>query len=255
MTATLYGGNITGESFVDVNTHLYSMSGKFDAIDVAQLLKDSAKIDTLSGKAQGTYYFASQGEDASVLKQHLHGRGRLQVQQGVLTGVDLNYIFAQAKALLKGAKNTASDQGRTQFSQLSATIEAQDGILTNNDFRLSSDTFQLGGKGKYQLLDNFLDYTTQVVFNEKSEEGSPSLKKLPLGLRISGHPPKLVYLPDFESLFKALLQQQIKTQSNKLLDKLSSELGADFGEGAKNALERGLGGLQTLPFEDAIQKQ
>ncbi len=256
MSATLYGGNIMGESFVDMNTHLYSTSGKFEAIDVAQLLKDSTAIDTLSGNAQGTYYFTSQGEDASALKQHLHGRGRLQVQQGVLTGVDLNYIFAQAKALLKGVKNTASDNGRTQFSQLSATIEAQDGILHNNDFRLSSNTFQLVGKGQYQLLDNFLDYTTQVVFYEPSEtDGSPSLKKLPLGLRISGHPPKLVYLPDFETLFKTLLQQQIKTQSNKILDKLSSELGADFGEGAKNALDRGLESLQTLPFENAIQKQ
>jgi AsmA protein len=255
--ATLYKGTLKNETTVNLKQTTYQTSGQFDGIQLADLLQDTTGKNDVAGETQGTYSLKTQGTDLTEWTNHLQGQVGFQINEGHIKGIDLEYVFAEAKALIKGQKNQKTDTHNTAFGKLSGTIQAQNGILYNQDLKLSSPKFLVTGKGTYELPPrNRMDYYAETKLNESDDHESTVLfKNLPLGIYITGQPPELHYRPDFEKLFQSILQAQAQKQSAKILNKLHQDLGGDLGEGAQDAMQRGLGdALKNLPFKDILNK-
>lgn len=247
VVATLYKGTFKNETTLNLKQDTYHTKGQFSGIQIA---------DLISGEAQGTYSFNTRGESFADWSKYLQGQLSFQITNGTFKGLDLDYMFAEAKALLKGRQNQTPNTGHTAIGKLTGTIQAQNGFLYNQDLKLSSPKFFVTGKGTYGLPpQNYLDYAVETTLNATEDPEKTALfKNLPLRIYITGHPPQLNYKPDFEQLFKAILLTQAKKQSDKILNKLHQELGSDLGEGVQDALQRGLGEtLKNLPFKDILK--
>ena len=253
--ATLYQGTFEGNVALNPRQASSTLSGKLSHLQLNELLKDHPSLSEFSGILDSQFQFTMQGKDSAALQRSLKGNASLIISQGTLRGLDIPYVFSAAKAMIRNKPITKKNRSLTAFDQLIATIQVAEGKACNRDLQLLSPYFQVRGEGCY-VLNQQIDYTAKAYLNEKAaEEKDVSLKNMPLAIRITGTPPDLHYTPEFSDLLGHLLQAEIQKGAQKILNKVSKELGPDLGEGAQDAIQRGLGDqLQQLPFGNIFKK-
>ena len=227
LNADLYQGQLLVSAQVDARQAVasYQFDKKVTGVQIRPLLKDAADVDLLAGTAN----FDVKGKGKSLipeqLKKNLLANGHFDINDGALYGVNIPQMIRSAQAKLKGDLSPETKAERkTDFSSLTGSFSLDNGVATNPDLALSSPLLRLDGKGTANLLTEALDYrlTASLVNSLKGQGGSDkdALAGVDIPLAITGTFQK----PEYALDTKALLNNQLKEETDKAKEKLKDSL-------------------------------
>lgn len=227
LNADLYQGKLLVSAQVDARQAVasYQFDKKVAGVQIRPLLKDAADVDLLAGTAN----FDVKGKGKSLipeqLKKNLLANGHFDINDGALYGVNIPQMIRSAQAKLKGDLSPETKEERkTDFSSLTGSFSLDNGVATNPDLAMSSPLLRLAGKGTANLLTEALDYrlTTSLVSSLKGQGGSDkdALAGIDIPLAITGTFQK----PEYALDTKALLNNQLKEETDKAKEKLKDSL-------------------------------
>lgn len=227
LTADLYQGKLMVNAQVDARQSVasYQFDKRVTGVQVRALLKDLAEVDLLAGTANINIKGKGKSLIPEQLKKNLLANGRFDVTDGALYGVNIPQMIRSAQAKLKGDLSAdTKEERKTDFSSLTGNFSLENGIATNPDLAMSSPLLRLAGKGSANLLTESLDYklTTSLVNSLKGQGGSEkdALVGVDIPLAITGTFQKPEYALDTQ----ALLNNQLKEETDKAKDKLKDSL-------------------------------
>ncbi|HET9843485.1 MAG TPA: AsmA-like C-terminal region-containing protein, partial [Gammaproteobacteria bacterium] len=154
--------------------------------------------------------------------QGLSGPLQVQINQGIIEGLDLEYYLESARALLKKEQRPKNDRKRTSFTTLKGTFLANHNYLTNNDLRLDADNLYALGDGSIDLNQKYLEY--KFLVHKIYHDGKQHPNALPLAVRVKGPFNDIKIMPDIDAYLKTVVkkeaQEELEEQLNKHLDKI-----------------------------------
>ncbi len=217
LTADLYQGSLATKIQYDLanKNGTTSFSGKIYHIALDPLLGALKQKQPISGNADVTF-------DLSHSNSKLNGTTRLDIKNGTLKGVDVNYYLERARAMIKKEEFSLEDSKQTLFNSLSGTLKINNNVIDNNDLTLSATDFMANGVGEVDLNSQTIAYKIQA--KKIYHDGQEHPNALPLAIRIKGSLEKPRVLPDFDLYLKALLEKGVKQKFSKEMDRQISKI-------------------------------
>ncbi len=247
MQADLYQGKYQGNVSVDARGDVLKLAidERLQSIQAGPLLKDLTGDDKISGKADATIKLNGSGKDIDAIKQTLSGNGNFSFSDGALKGINIAETIRKAKAALSGQKltDTAVPES-TDFSSLSGSFTANNGIINNDDLEMMSPLLRVNGKGSASLPKETIDYNLRVsiVGTSKGQGGKEleELKGVTIPIKITGTFSEPKPSVDLAAIVKEQASGELKAKAEeKLKEKLGDDLGGLLGDalGGKKASE------------------
>ena len=258
MRAVLYGGEYSGTMAADVSQSVPQIHVEelLQQVDLAQLLTALADIHQLQGRLtlQGT--LEASGVEPKQLLGSLDGRARLQLDDGVLAGFNLNRVIRQTQALIEGrSMPIGQEPNETRFKDLSASVVVEQGRLQSDDLKVEMWGMVLQGEGEMDLLTQQLDYRLRAQVDQNLSVAQQRLYGKLAGqsfpVEIKGALASPVVKVDLDQLLKQNLHRRLQ---QKLGDKLQQFISpAEGGESGSNPspeeqLKKGVGELLQKLF-------
>lgn len=177
-------GLYQGEGTVDVVVNAagsptaYEVKAKMAGLSAEQYLKDAQDMDKLSGTLNIDENLTMRGNSQKQIVSTVAGNGAIKFTDGAIKGIDLGGVARQLgevgkgggtfdpSRMMSGFKNLFGGGGaseKTDFSELSGTFTAANGVLTNNDLSLKSPFVRVTGKGTVSLPPKTMDYTVNIA--------------------------------------------------------------------------------------------
>jgi AsmA protein len=233
MSANMYEGQYQGNVGLDARgkTLKLSLNESLKGVKVGPLLKDLTGDDKLSGMANAQAKLTGNGSTVLHIKQTLSGNGNFSFTDGAVKGINIAESIRKAKATLKGETLPASDAPlQTDFSTLSGSFTATNGIIDNQDLLAMSPLLRINGAGKIDLPKEGIDYGLKVSIVETSSgqggKALADLKGLTIPVKITGTFSNPKPTVDLASMLKERATDEVKA---KVADKLKDKLGGDLG--------------------------
>jgi len=208
--AKAYQGVLTGDAIFQFPT--FTLNGQLTQIDLAALQKDfNAQKSKLSVMGKGDIQFQIVHTKNSV------GLARFIVKNGVLNGIDLNYLIDNARALLKGKKVKHPDSHQTAFLSLQGSLILNSGNIQNNALILQTPQLTIKGHGQWALSTKKMEYHLQLVLHASLNQKHPSdnLYGIPVPFIVKGSLQNISIELDTVFLANALLQYHLHSAANK----------------------------------------
>jgi len=256
-TAKLYEGSLNIDAWIDESggKNTYKATTSISNITLMPLLKDTAKVDLLSGTANMNLVANGQGLTTSKIKQGIVAKGDFKIVDGELYGINLSHEIRVLKAKIQG-KTIAPDKlvKKTDFASLLGDFSVEKGIANNQKLTMLSPVIRLDGNGIANTIEQTIDYKLGVTPLSKTDESTNyvDLNGISIPLRIQGTFAKPTFALDTEGALKAHIdatkkavkdkaEQAIKDKAKDVLSgkKISKD---DLKEEAKD-LEKTLKGL------------
>lgn len=233
MSANLYQGQYKGNVALDARgkTLNLSIDENLKGVQAGPLLKDLSGDDKISGVANANVKLTGNGATVDQIKKTLAGNGQFSFTDGALKGVNIAESIRKAKAALKGETLPPTDEPvQTDFSSLTGSFTAKDGIINNQDLVTKAPLLRLSGAGTIDLPKEAINYGLKVVLVGTSKgQGSKDLadlKGLTIPVKITGSFDNPKPTVDLASLFKEKAKEEIK---EKATEKLKEQLGGELG--------------------------
>ena len=126
-----------------------NVSIEVTGVDIHRLLGDLAGIDAAEGRANVTMSLAGAGRSSFDMVSALAGKGRVDVTDGAVKGINLARINARLKRLdrptdLFSLLQTAMSGGKTKFTTMNGTFTIAKGVVTTRDMHMVAE----GGEGR-----------------------------------------------------------------------------------------------------------
>ncbi len=237
------GGSLglTGSATTSSNPKI-ALTPQISGVDMYTLLKTFADFDKIEGKGnvKGTLNFS--GNKASDWKKTLSGDLSTVISDGAWRGVNIAKTIRDVKASLKSLKGgeqaiNTSDVEKTDFTELSASFQINQGIARNQDLNMKSPLLRISGEGEVSLPAGQINYllNTDLVNTSKGQQGKErdELTGVTVPIRIKGPLAKPSYSLDVASLIKqtgnAKLNEKKAQLEQKLTDKLNKKVGSSLG--------------------------
>lgn len=223
--ASLYGGSYRGNIHVDARSAPLKLS--FDeslkGVELAPLLQDAAGSDPVSGKADVRARFSVLGDPARLLRS-LNGRARFELTDGAIHGINVAHLVREAGARLQGRSPKGGGQTlQTDFSALSGTLRADNGVLRNSDLTAKTPFLRLAGRGALNLVTQAVDYRLDAKIVDSLEgQGGQDLREmrgLTVPIHVGGTISRLVFAPDLKELARSELGKRLQKELRDRLDK------------------------------------
>ena len=152
--------------------------------DIHRLLGDLAGIDTAQGRANVTMSLNSNGRSSFELVSALAGKGRIEVTNGAVKGINLARINARLKRLnqptdLFSLVQTATSGGKTKFSTINGTFTIAKGVVTTRDMHMVAE----GGEGRAA---GFADFPRWLIDMAAEFRLTDHPKAPPFEMRLKG---------------------------------------------------------------------
>jgi AsmA protein len=226
LQAKLYGGTYTGEITLDERaaTPTLKLEQSMNDVDVAQLLRDFAKTQRISGHGNVTTNLTAHGDTSTALMSSLSGHVAANLANGAVDGLDLWFELSRALALIQKQPLPAGNStGRTKFDTFKASADLVNGVATTKDLNIASQNLRVTGQGTSNLNNEAIDYRVKATVLKGAPggnlAGAKTLADIPVMITGTMGAPKV--RPDIESLAKQSLQQEVQHQ---LQDKLKDLL-------------------------------
>jgi AsmA protein len=234
-----WGGQIATTGVIDARNQRMAFKGNAAGVNVNGLLKDVANKDILEGVGQVNFDINTVGSTVNQLKAALNGEAALQLRDGSLKGINLAKSFRQAKATLtmrEDAVQKSNQVEKTDFSELGATFQINNGIALSRDLSAKSPFFRLGGEGQVNIPNNTIDYIlyTTVTDTSKGQGGAElaMLKGITVPVLLSGPFDALGWRIQWSKIATSVLTDKVK---ERLTDKLGQQLGLKSPAGAASS--------------------
>ncbi|QLH43236.1 MAG: AsmA family protein [Coxiellaceae bacterium] len=228
IAANLYGGKSNGDITIDMRSQQpkLSINEALQAIQVGNLFQDVANKSKLQVTGTGDLRFNLQtsGQDAKTLTRNLNGNLKFAVTNGSIKNLNLNRALQTALSAINKTSDDKADSNTdndTSFSSFTGTAVITNGIATNNDLSLKSNSLEMSGNGTANLIDQSFNYHLKVI-----ALGSPFGRDvIDFQQRIGGSFPLLLtgnfnnpkILPDLSTIGQGLLKGEFRQKLEKLL--------------------------------------
>lgn len=240
ISASLYGGQYKGNITVDAsrkhgNQPRLSVNESLTNVQLGPVTKVMYDSDLIVGEGNVSAKLTARGQSILAMKKSLNGEISLLLNKGALNGIDVSQIIRETYATYKGQKAPAkSDENKTEFSKMSISMQARNGILNSQDLVIESQLPLIRGTGMIDIVTNRINYTLKTNIDERLA-GQLDLKKeyigIPLRVNLTGDLLKPSYQIDWQRAIGRIIEkQQKKKLEKKLLDSL-------FGKKKKKATQ------------------
>ncbi|MBV8574525.1 MAG: AsmA family protein, partial [Acetobacteraceae bacterium] len=227
-SAKLYGGEYAGEITLDDAGRVPSM--KLDqtmtSVDVAQLLKDLAHTQRLSGRGNVSTHLTAQGRGSDAILRTLNGHVSADLANGAVEGLDLWFEINRAISLIQQeALPTGSGSGRTRFDVFKATADLSNGVATTKDLSIVSQNLHIAGQGSTNLVTDAINYQLHATVLKNADARTAradTLADIPLVVSGTASSPEI--RPDLQAVAKAAVQQQLDKHKDELRQKVQDTL-------------------------------
>lgn len=248
MRADLYQGKYNGNVSLDARGDKLKLAIDESIKDVKAepLLKDMTGEAKITGTANANAKLSGSGASVDEIKQTLSGNGGFSFTDGALKGINIAESIRTAKAALSGQKPTKTDEPvQTDFSALSGTFTATNGLIDNQDLALKSPLLRITGAGQASLPKETIDYSLKVaIVGTISGQGGKELaelKGLTIPVKIGGTFSEPKPKVDLAGMVQDKAKQELKAKAGeKIKEKLGDDLGGLLGGalGGKSAEEK-----------------
>jgi AsmA protein len=230
-TAKLYGGEYSGEITLDDSGAVpaIKLDQSMMKVDIAQLLKDLAHTQRLSGRGNVTTHLTAQGRASEDILKSLNGHVAVDLADGAVEGLDLWFEINRAISLLqKESVQVGGGTGRTKFDAFKASADVANGVATTKDLSIASQNLHIAGQGSTNLVSEAIDYQLKatILKNAGASAHADTLADIPL--TISGTVSSPQVRPDLQAIGKAAVQQQLDKHKDELRQKLQDTLKGIF---------------------------
>lgn len=190
---SLYGGTGQAELTIDARgTHpVFRNKLLFKNISLGPLLADSIGVTSIEGTGALTLDAAASGNSAYAIMHTLNGRGTIAGANGRFKGVDLGRVARTIQSVLGG--DATGKIATTDFTAMTASFTIANGVLANNDFRLTGPAVQVNGGGRVDIANRGLDFRIEP-------KAGVSGFAVGVPFRITGGWDKPHFAPDFADL-------------------------------------------------------
>lgn len=237
MRADLYQGQYNGNVSLDARGDKLKLAidESVKGVQAEPLLKDMTGEAKITGTANANAKLNGSGATVEEIKQTLSGNGGFSFTDGALKGINIAEAIRKAKAALSGQKLPESDAPvQTDFSTLSGTFTANNGVIDNQDLALKSPLLRINGAGQASLPRETIDYNLKVaVVGTISGQGGKELaelKGLTIPVKITGTFSNPKPSVDLAGMVKDKAKEELKGKAEeKLKEKLGDDLGGLLG--------------------------
>ncbi|MCP3968747.1 MAG: AsmA family protein [Rhodobacteraceae bacterium] len=199
-------------------------------------LTDMADYDRLLATGDLSVSLLAVGNDMAALMSSLSGEGALNLGQGELRGLDL-------AGMLRNLDTSHIGEGaKTIFESISGTFKVDQGVLRNDDLRMTAPLLNADGKGRVGIGAQDLDYRVTAALLEGQTNGG---LRVPLMITGPWSDPK--FRLDLQALAEQELADDVEELRDRaeevVKDKLKEELGVEVetleeaGDALKEELE------------------
>ena len=192
-------------------------------------------FDKLVGLGDIEADMSVRGLGEAAIRNSLNGTASFNFRDGAVKGVNIAKLIRQAGALL-GVQSSGevSDQNQTDFTSLSGSIKAVNGVVSNSDLSAMSPLLRVSGKGSVNLPKDTVDYrlAVELVSSLQGQGGQAAdqLSGIPVPVRIVGPLQKPQFKPELDSVLKSKAEQELKKKAKeKLKGVLGDQLKGLFG--------------------------
>lgn len=198
----LYGGAITGVVTVNGSRAPLSVHPNIQikGINGHALLAAVGATDRIDGTLNAAANLTGTGSDAKAIQNSLAGTASFQFANGALRGYNLAGMFRaigdvknpleivqQVKKAVE-ALNRHDPSQKTDFSELSASFRAANGVFNTSDLRMAAPLIRVEGRGSISLPASALDMRLLVkaVGSLEGQGGQFAKLGIPIPLRVHG---------------------------------------------------------------------
>lgn len=221
-----YRGNITADARED--RLKLSLNEKLSGIQAGPLLDDLTGESKIAGTVSANAKLTGQGRDINGIKQTLSGNGAFEFKDGALKGINIAQTIRNAQARLKGQQPSSDTPQQTDFSALSGSFTADNGLVENTDLALTSPLLRVNGSGTADLVSEAIDYALRVsIVGSLEGQGGKALSELKgitIPLKIGGSFSEPKPSVDLQNLLKEQASGELKSKAK---EKLREKLGDD----------------------------
>jgi len=169
-------------------------------LDGHALLVALGATDRIARTLNATANLAGTGSDAKAIQNSLNGTSAFQFTNGALRGYNLAGLFRaigdiknplevvqQVKRAVDSLNKFDPNQ-KTDFSELSASFRATNGVFATNDLRMAAPLIRVEGRGTISLPASALDMslTVKAVGSLEGQGGQFTKLGIPIPLRVHG---------------------------------------------------------------------
>lgn len=248
VSANLYEGQYQGAVNIDASgqTPALNFDTNLSNVNIEPLLRDMTGEEAkLTGTGNITANLKAQGADTDSMKETLNGTASLLFKNGAYRGLNLGHILRQASAVLDGQSlKSVPDEQETDFSELTGTLNIQDGVIKNDDLAAKSPAIRVAGEGQASLVNEQVDYTVKASVAKTTEgqggEGLDAVGGYTVPVRCKGTFSEPGCKPDFEGLAKAKIDKAVDEKTDEVKKKVEEKIQKEIGEGVGDKLKDAL---------------
>ncbi|QKJ67217.1 AsmA family protein [Deefgea piscis] len=226
LSATLYEGQLAGR--VEINSTqavpFFRVEQTLSNMNINTLLTDTLDTSRFEGRSNLTIDVTAKGQNLADLRKSANGKIKASLKEGAIRGIDISGLLSSASQQIKlmngEVSKTDHSNGKTNFSELNATLHLKNGIAENHDLSVSADVLKLSGGGMLNLAAGTLDYKMQASANPKVPELA-GLIGLTLPITLSGPIQNPVYKADTANLKEQIIARQ-KAEAQAKIDRAAA---------------------------------
>lgn len=227
ISASFYQGKWGGDISIDLNTAMphFAIIASLNHFNVAALMQDLSPKQklTLAGNGNIDMKVTTLGDDKLAMLKNLNGSGRFSFDNGVLQGIDINYLISSATARVTKKAISVSDTKQTNFNELKGSFVVQAGVVSNNDLVMDSTDFATKGQGTIDLVNQMIDYHLQTLLNQVGQGNKMQLMNLyglAIPVRVAGSLKTPQISLDTDELTKLIAAQQVQKVKTQLQERI-----------------------------------
>lgn len=230
MSANLYNGTMQGQAKINLTTATpqISLNAKLANVQAKPLLADLATAPQkfkLDGVGNVDMQITTSGTSGDEAIKNLNGTVKLAFNNGVIEGIDIGYLLDSARAVARKQATNRTNTDKTEFGTLTATGNIHNGIISNNDLLLDSNSFASKGSGTINLVTQQLTYRLQTSIKSNEPGNNPqNLYGTAIPILISGNMSSPSIQLDTQALMEAVAKQQIEKVKSSVKDKIQEQI-------------------------------
>lgn len=181
-------------------------------VQVGDYLEQAHNSKRVSGQLNGTVQFTGSGQSQKQIISSLNGKGDVSLKDGVVRGFNLANLVRNVGTVL--GKNMADNSGEeTKFSAASASFTITQGIINNNDLKMTAPLLDVTGAGTVDLPKRYINYkVTPAVVGTLKGQGRETAQGLQVPVIIQGPFENISYRPDVAGTVQDILQDPSKAK-------------------------------------------
>lgn len=156
--AGFYNGVVRANVVADGSKQLpgIDLDMKMEGVDALPLFKDAAEFTRVEGKLNAAVATRGTGRSTKQLTASLSGNANVLFTDGALRGIDVAKIVNNLQSIfISGYKANSSD--RTEFSELSVSLNIENGVAKTDDVKLLGPLVRMTGAGQIDLNQQTID--------------------------------------------------------------------------------------------------